>query len=163
MTTLICLSLISNRVMLHLGSELFQEIIVFALYYLLIYFLVIKSNKDLLILPIIAAAMLTRELFWAYYLVWGLIFLPKIKSYSIIKILYFLLISLIPITFLFLTKQPIIIGTDFGTDNFQIDFIVNGIINLLKLVMQYKLTILLFNLFLINLLVLAFKKVGKYL
>lgn len=103
LTTFVLLSLVNNRQILFLGNNLYQEIPTFTIFYLLYYSYFTKNLK--LFYTISCIAMLTREYFWVYYLVFVIAAFRKRKSLSISPI--FLVYVFIPIIWLFTTKQAI--------------------------------------------------------
>lgn len=87
-TTLLLLALSNNSLLLYLGSNLYQEILVFALLYALIYLYYFGRIHRFLFYIFAFLALLTREYFWAYYIALGIISLFKIHSLTRKKLLF---------------------------------------------------------------------------
>lgn len=110
-TTLLLLALTNNSLLLYLGSNLYQEIIVFALLYVLIYLYYFGKTHRFLFYIFAFLALLTREYFWIYYITLGIISLFRINTLTRNKIIIYCLYGLIPLLWIFYTKQPVFLKT----------------------------------------------------
>lgn len=111
-TSLLLIVIVSNRILVFLGTHLYQEIPSFTLFYLLIYLFFFTKNKQILIFLISIFAMLTREHFWIYYIVYGIVYIANHHSKLSKKyILLYSLMGFIPFCWILLTRQPLYLGS----------------------------------------------------
>ncbi|MEI8345987.1 MAG: hypothetical protein WCG27_00860 [Pseudomonadota bacterium] len=105
---IISLFFVTHPLIIYLTNNLYQEMPVIALFYFLLYQIYYQKNRVLLYVTWFFA-LLTREYFWIYFLVWGLSNWKKIVLNSSSLVGYMSLL-LIPLGWIIYTNQSMLTG-----------------------------------------------------
>lgn len=104
-TLLLLLVLVSNRLLLFLSHNLYQEVPVLALFYLLTYLWLFSQKRSWLFCLVGILALFTREYFWILYLTLGIVNLREYHKLSKPKIIIYSLLGMLPLSWMALTSQ----------------------------------------------------------
>lgn len=130
---LLLFSFANNGLILFLGTNLYQEIIVFAFFYILLYVYFVTKKVSFISYLLVFTALLSREYFWIYYWVFFVLYLLFKEKIHIKIPLYFISLGIVPIIWLFFTKQSIFLKSSLSNHNLKMQLILDRVYNFYKI------------------------------
>ena len=143
-----------------ISTNLYQEIIVIALLYLILYLTYFKKNMIALYIVWIVA-LITREYFWIYYIVLGFLHKKTILSKRSNMIKYCILLT-IPLLWILYTRQSIISGFNASPKALSLAVIILRINKLFFIIKSIKLFPIVLNILVLFLFLMSEVKNKKY-